>query len=193
MCYRTNNKNDNSKLHELKIQNVITTADLQQPIDITKFNEFPWGRYDIENNYNGRVAYIKHCKMQGRVTIFQSGKMISTGAKSINQAYEQLTDSMNLLYKNKFIEIVCLTSRVRNIVATLNIGKEINLNGLARNLSKSIYEPEQFPGLIFRMLNSCTFLIFSSGKMVITGTKSEEELNTCVRNIFQIIKEFTYN
>ena len=63
MSSKTNNKNGNFKLHELKIQNVITTADLQQPIDIIKFNEFPWGRYDIENNYNGRVAYIKDVNM----------------------------------------------------------------------------------------------------------------------------------
>ena len=87
MSSKTNNKNGNSKLYELKIQNIITTADLKQPIDITKFNEFHWGRMLVlENNYNGRVAYIKDSKMQGRVTIFQSGKMISTGAKSINQA-----------------------------------------------------------------------------------------------------------
>ena len=63
MCYKTNNKNGNFKLHELKIQNVITTGDLKQPIDITRFNEFYWERYDIEANYNGRVAYIKDSKM----------------------------------------------------------------------------------------------------------------------------------
>ena len=100
---------------------------------------------------------------------------------------------MNLMYKNKFIEIVSLTPIVRNIVATLNIGKKLNLNSLVQNLSKSIYEPDQFPGLIFRTPDSGTFLIFSSGKIVITGVKSEEELNICVRNIFQIIKEFTYD
>jgi transcription initiation factor TFIID TATA-box-binding protein len=194
MSSKTNNKNGNSKLHEVKIQNVISTAGLKQPIDITKFNEFPWGRYDIEDNYNGRVAYIKDSKMQGRVTIFQSGKMISTGAKSINQAGEQLTDSMNLMYKNNIIEeIVYLIPLIRNIVATLNIGKKLNLNSLVQNLSKSIYEPDQFPALIFRIPNSATFLIFSSGKIVITGAKSEDELTNSARNIFQMVKEFTYD
>ena len=84
--------------------------------------------------------------------------MISTGAKSINQAYEQLISSMNLMHKNNFIEqIVYLIPRVRNIVATLNIGKKLNLTSLSQNLSKSIYEPEQFPGLIFRIPNLGTF------------------------------------
>ena len=41
---------------------LLHTADLKQSIDITKFNEFHWGRYDIEDNYNGRVAYIKDSK-----------------------------------------------------------------------------------------------------------------------------------
>ena len=65
--------------------------------------------------------------------------MISTGAKSINQAYDQLTDSMNLMYKNNIIEeIVYLIPLIRNIVATLNIGKKFNLTSLSQNLSKSI-------------------------------------------------------
>ena len=64
---------------------------------------------------------------------------------------------MNLMHKNNFIEIVYLIPRVRNIVATLNIGKKLNLTSLSQNLSKSIYEPEQFPGLIFRIPNLGTF------------------------------------
>jgi transcription initiation factor TFIID TATA-box-binding protein len=115
--------------------------------------------------------------------------MISTGARSVKQSIEQLEVSMNLLDRNNLVESISLNPIVRNVVATLNIGKKLNLNSLAQNLSKSKYEPDQFPGLIFRLQNLGTFLIFSNGKMVITGAKSEEELNTCVRNIFQLIKE----
>ena len=45
---------------ELKIQNVITTSDLKQRIPIVRFNEFEWGRYDVEGNYNGTVAYVEN-------------------------------------------------------------------------------------------------------------------------------------
>ena len=130
--------------------------------------------------------------MQGRVTIFQSGKMISTGAKGTNQAIQQLNDSMNFMQKNNFIETVHLSPIVRNIVATMNLGKKLNIVSLAQNLSKSIYEPDQFPGLIFKIPDSCTFLIFASGKIVISGAKSEEQLSACAKNIFKLVREFLY-
>jgi hypothetical protein len=58
----------------LKIQNVITTANLDQLIEITRFNDYKWGRYDLEDNYNGKVGYVKDNKMQGRVTVLCPGK-----------------------------------------------------------------------------------------------------------------------
>ena len=130
---------------ELKICNVITTADLKQLVDITRFNKFQWGLYDLEY-YGGRVGYIKDVTMKGRVTIFQSGKMISTGANSIKQSIEQLKDSMTLMNRNELIESISLNPIVRNVVATLNIGKKLNLEVLDGNLSRSRYVPTQFPG-----------------------------------------------
>ena len=75
--------------YEIKIQNVITTADLKQKVDATKFKNYPWGTYDIEY-YGGRCGYVKDYSMSGRVTVFLSGKMISTGAKSTVKSIEQL-------------------------------------------------------------------------------------------------------
>ena len=64
----------------MKIRNVVTTADLVQDVDITKFVEFPWGIYDL-TYYGGRCGYIKDKLIQGRVTVFKSGKIISVGAR----------------------------------------------------------------------------------------------------------------
>ena len=61
---------------------MVTTADLRQHVDATKFIQYPWGSYDLER-YGGRCGYVKDDEIQGRVTVFLSGKMISTGAKSI--------------------------------------------------------------------------------------------------------------
>ena len=80
----------------IQIHNIISTADVKQAVDIVKFNDYSWGRYDIENNYNGRASYIKDTKMQGRVTIFTTGKMISTGARNIPQSIHQLDRALNL-------------------------------------------------------------------------------------------------
>ncbi|HEU5172608.1 MAG TPA: hypothetical protein VFT83_03685 [Nitrososphaeraceae archaeon] len=72
---------------------------------------------------------------------------------------------------------------VRNIVATWNIGKKIDLNSVAGVLTKCVYEPEQFPDLIINISQSCTFLIFSSGKIVIAGAKSEEEKVSSIKKL----------
>jgi transcription initiation factor TFIID TATA-box-binding protein len=100
---------------------------------------------------------------------------------------------MILKHKNNLIEITRLEPVVRNIVATWNIGKKIDLNSLAGVLTKCVYEPEQFPGLIINVFQSCTFLIFSSGKIVITGAKSEEEIESSIKKIRIMIKNFLYN
>jgi len=68
-----------------KIVNVVTTADLKQKVDIKKFPEFAWGIYD-KHTYGGRCGYVRANKMQGKVTMFPSGKMISLGAKSTKQS-----------------------------------------------------------------------------------------------------------
>ena len=65
-------------------------------------NQFSWGRYDLEGNYNGKVDYIRD-DVQGRVTIFLSGKMISSGAKSVLQPVQQLEHKMGLLINGSFI------------------------------------------------------------------------------------------
>ncbi|MGB7956858.1 MAG: hypothetical protein WCF23_23030 [Candidatus Nitrosopolaris sp.] len=90
-------------ISENKIQNVITTANLYQYVDITKFIEYSWGEYDLER-YGGRCGYVKDAKIQGRVTVFLSGKMISTEGKSIHKSIQQLEHTMNILVKDKFID-----------------------------------------------------------------------------------------
>jgi transcription initiation factor TFIID TATA-box-binding protein len=123
----------------------------------------------------GRCGYVKDHMIRGRVSVFKSGKMISTGAKSISESIEQIKHTMEILAKEKFIEKVKLESKVQNIVATSNIGK-IDLNSVVSTLTKIIFEPEQFPGAIYRIPNGPTCLIFASGKIVIAGAKSKKQV-----------------
>jgi TATA-box binding protein (TBP) (component of TFIID and TFIIIB) len=95
----------------LKIQNVVSTADLRQHIDARKFNQYQWGRYDIEL-YGGRCGYIKDEGMQGRVSVFLSGKMISTGAKEVSFSILQLHHALELLVSNKLAKMVELECKV---------------------------------------------------------------------------------
>jgi len=67
--------------------------------------------------------------------------------------------------------------RIENIVASVDLGGIISLEDVAARLTKTMYEPEQFPGLVYRMGEpNVVILIFASGKLVIAGAKREAEL-----------------
>ena len=172
-----------------RITNVISTANLQQPVDAQIFNQYSWGRYDTEI-YRGRCGYIKDVEMRGRVTIFLSGKMISTGADGVSQSLEQLNQAKALLLEARLIQDVTLYPIVQNIVATLDLGSELDFTTILQSISNYIYEPETFPGIIYRTANGPTALIFSSGKLVIAGSKSERQLQDTSKDLMMKIINF---
>lgn len=160
---------------EIKTQNIVCTADLKQEIKITSFNRYKYLSSNIELY---RCGYIKDNTMGGRVTVFRTGKLISVGTKSPNQAKKELKKACKILQKHKLARPVKITPQIRNIVSRFDLKKTLPIETLARTLPKCIYEPEQFPGLIYRIQESCVALIFASGKGVIVGTKSIKETNS---------------
>lgn len=179
--YSIKKRNDNQRY---RIANVISTADLKQKVDIYSFNSYNWGRFDHENNYNGRVGYVKDFNMDGRVTVFLSGKLISTGAKSVISSIKQLEQTRDILYLYKLIKKTHIESSVRNIVATYKIKENFSFDRFIR-MASVIYEPEQFPGAIYKTKHSTTVLVFSSGSLVIVGAKVEQQLNDSIEEILK--------
>ena len=160
---------------EIKIQNTVSTADLKQEINLTDFNKYEHLSANLELY---RCGYVKDNTMTGRVTVFRTGKLISVGTKSPEQAKKELKKACKLLQKYKLAKPVRITSQTRNIVSRFDLKKKLPIEKLARTLPKSMYEPEQFPGLIYRIQDSCVALLFASGKGVIAGAKSIEETNS---------------
>jgi transcription initiation factor TFIID TATA-box-binding protein len=79
---------------------------------------------------------------------------------------------------------------IQNMVASANLGGRVHLEEAARQLTTSMYEPEQFPGLIHRMADPKTvILLFSSGKLVCTGAKNEAEVYRAVNNLHVMLEE----
>lgn len=144
-------------------------------MDATRFVNYSWGRYDLKY-YKGRCGYIKDEKIKGRVTVFLSGKMISTGARSIQESIHQLERAMELMVMNNFVRSISLSPAVQNIVATVSLLSRIDLKAVATCVSKVTYEPDQFPGAILRTKEGPVCLLFASGKIVIVGSSSEEQL-----------------
>ena len=90
----------------------------------------------------------------------------------------------------KFIKPIKLVPLIQNIVATIDVENQIDLKNLSSILPRIIYEPDQFPGAIFRTSQGPVCLIFSTGKVVIAGSKSEEEMLECANNTADMLKEF---
>ena len=169
---------------KMRVVNVVATADLLQPVDLKLFNANRWGIYDLDIYPAG---YVRDGLIQGRVVVFHSGKMISAGASSIRSAFGNLTHAKRLLTDAGIAGDVKLSPRVRNIVASLDIGHTLDLARVVRSSPDVIYEPEQFPGAMLKTKGeSISFLVFSSGKVVIAGAKTMAELKSAAKRIEEL-------
>ena len=172
---------------EIEIVNVVATADLEQQVDLKKISQHP-NIFHSPNKYGGRVAYLKTPFMKGKVSIFFSGKLISVGTKSPEQAQQDLESTVSILVSEGSIKPKNIAVELRNIVAVQNIGTTVDLEEMAL-IVNGIYEPEQFPGLILRQdKGKVTYLVFNSGKIVIAGSKSLTELDKAALKIQEIIE-----
>jgi len=167
-----------------QIINLVATGDLKQQINLNDISTLKHTIYNQEI-YGGRVAYLKTPEMNGKVTIFPSGKLISIGTKSPEQAQQDLQYTVDYLVKNKLITFTHIKSKIRNIVAMITIKMKLSLEEIA-DIHNVIYEPEQFSGAILkRTETNATYLIFQSGKIIIAGTRSIDELKKAVQFIIK--------
>ena len=122
--------------------------------------------------------------------IFSSGKIVSTGARSMAKVKESIKAIIKNLAKIKIKITTFPKVNVQNMVASGSIGIDLNLNSLAMELENTEYEPEQFPGLVYKLPGTrATFLLFSNGKIVCTGTRSEAKLNEAVDKLIIVLKK----
>src|SRR3989344_7835810 len=164
---------------EIKIQNIVISSDLEHDIPLIKLAEtLPNTEYNPEQ-FPGLVMRIKEPKTSA--LIFSSGKIVCTGAKSMGKVKESIKKIIQNIEKIRVKITVDPKIQVQNMVASGHIGMDLNLNSLALSLENTEYEPEQFPGLVYKLAGTrATFLLFSNGKIVCTGTKSEKKLHEAV-------------
>jgi transcription initiation factor TFIID TATA-box-binding protein len=164
---------------KVKIENVVASATLNQKIDLKAVvKSYPGVEYRPEQ-FPGLVFRLKRPKTA--TLIFNSGKMVCTGAKSEKEARGAVMKVIRELKKSGIVIISKPELKIQNIVASANLGGMIDLEKSAFTLGKTMYEPEQFPGLIFRMDEpKVVILLFASGKLVCTGAKKEEDVYKAV-------------
>lgn len=173
---------------ENQIVNVVATASVGQELDFYELRECSEIFHDSDV-YRGQVAYFKETKMEGKVSLFQSGKMISVGTKSEYHAFKELEMAKNFLIKKGFIKPVELQPKIQNLVVVAVFRMSLALEKFSES-SKAIYEPEQFPGAILRVEKpfKASILIFASGKVVIAGLKSSVQIEPTIQYLKTLIE-----
>jgi len=167
-----------------KIVNLVATISIHQNLSLQEIANIPYVIHDIEI-YGGRAAYYKSPNMYGTVAIFSTGKIISMGTKSQFQAKSDLGLTLNILRKSGLIENFKIIMKINNIVALVDFKKKIDLGKLAKKLNIP-YITDRFNRINYKIYKpNATFLIFESGKIIITGIKNTNNLETALK----IIKE----
>jgi transcription initiation factor TFIID TATA-box-binding protein len=171
----------------INIQNVVASATLNQRIDLNAIvKSYPNVEYRPEQ-FPGLVFRLK--KPKTATLIFNSGKMVCTGAKSEKLARRAVMTVVKELKKGGIIIISKPELKIQNIVSSVSLGGRIELEE-ASTLGKTMYEPEQFPGLIYRMDEpKVVILIFASGNLVCTGAKREQDVYDAVHKLHAKLEE----
>ncbi|XP_048865032.1 TATA-box-binding protein [Brienomyrus brachyistius] len=172
-----------------QLQNIVSTVNLGCKLDL---KTIALRARNAEYNPKRFAAVIMRIR-EPRTTalIFSSGKMVCTGAKSEEQSrlaarkYARVVQKLG--FPAKFLDF-----KIQNMVGSCDVKFPIRLEGLVLTHQQfSSYEPELFPGLIYRMIKPrIVLLIFVSGKVVLTGAKVRAEIYEAFENIYPILKGF---
>lgn len=168
-------KNTSKKDTKLTVQNIVATTALEEDVSLTKLARTQPNTEYNPDTFPGLVLRIKEPK--SAVLVFSSGNLVCTGTKSVSQVKDVVQQVIKQLKKIGVNVKIQPKIKVQNIVASGALDLDLNLNTLALELENTEYEPEQFPGLVYKLKEpTATFLLFSNGKLVCTGTKSKAQL-----------------
>ncbi|EDV37054.1 uncharacterized protein Dana_GF11627 [Drosophila ananassae] len=172
-----------------QLQNIVSTVNLCCKLDLKKI---ALHARNAEYNPKRFAAVIMRIR-EPRTTalIFSSGKMVCTGAKSEDDSRLAARKYARIIQKLGF-PAKFLDFKIQNMVGSCDVKFPIRLEGLVlTHCNFSSYEPELFPGLIYRMVRPrIVLLIFVSGKVVLTGAKVRQEIYDAFDKIFPILKKF---
>ncbi len=172
----------------IEIQNVVASTGIRHELDLETLTEnIPSADFDPDN-FPGLVYRTQEPK--AAALIFRSGKIVCTGASSVDDVHEAIDTVFRVLRALGIPFDDSPEITVQNIVSSADLGESLNLNALAIGLGLEDveYEPEQFPGLVYRMDEpEIVVLVFGSGKIVITGGKKTSDACLAVENIIEDI------
>ncbi len=175
---------------DIKVENVVANARIADNLDLQYIESKLEDAVFTKKKFPGLVYRTREPK--SAFLIFRSGKVVCTGSKTA-EGVRAVMDKLSSDLRSIGIEVVEHPEfRVQNIVASANIGKELNLGAIVVGLGLEgmEYEPEVFPGLVYRIDEpKSAILIFSSGRLVITGGKTVKDCEKSVGVLLDRLKE----
>ncbi len=168
-----------------RIENIVVTLDLGVNLDLEYLaGSLPGADYNA-NRFPGLVLRLGNPRTV--FLLFRTGKVVHTGSRSMGQVRAGAEALISMLRGRGVRVPVVPTPRVENIVASCDLHVMVNVEKAALLLDNTFYEPEVFPGLIYRDFG-VTFLIFYSGRVIVTGAKSEGEVSEAVGRLFELLR-----
>lgn len=175
------------KSTKLRVQNIVATTSLNVKVPLTKLARSQSNTEYNPETFPGLVLRIK--KPKSAVLVFSSGNLVCTGTKNRRQVRKVIDSVIKQLKKIDVNVKEKPRIKVQNIVASGTINMRINLNLIALELENVEYEPEQFPGLVYKLTEpTATFLLFTNGKLVCTGTKNRKQLKESMKQLQKNVK-----
>jgi transcription initiation factor TFIID TATA-box-binding protein len=172
---------------KFEIHNMVITVQFSDRIDLDKLaSKLPDGAEYFPDNFPGVVYRMK--KPRASFLIFSTGKATCTGTASEKDAKEAIEKMLKLL-KDMGIDVKIPKIVIQNIVASTKLDTTLDIDKMAFELENSEYEPETFPGLVYKTKSSVTFLIFSTGKIVCVGARSAKDIKEAFDHLVKKLRE----
>jgi transcription initiation factor TFIID TATA-box-binding protein len=158
----------------VEVQNIVSSVDLGIDLDLVELESLLDNAEYNPDSFPALIVKLKEPKVS--FLVFRNGKLNCTGAKSVEMARNGVDELVKNL-KKVGVEVPGKPQVVvTNVVATVDLGVTLNLDEIALNVENIEYEPEQFPGLVYRTYGSnISVLIFGTGKLVIAGMRHESD------------------
>ncbi len=173
---------------KVHIENIVSSITLGIDIDLDKLARSVSG---IENpeRFPGLIFRVDDPKLA--MLIFRTGKIICSGARSQDDIAAAVKRLIAKLREGGITVTKKPVVQIQNIVASSSLDLKVNLDVLATECFDTEYEPEQFPGLVFRLDHPKTvMLIFRSGKIIITGAKTEQDVKRAAARTKDVVQEY---
>jgi len=178
---------------EIIVQNMVATTKIGEEFDLAKIAEIL-----VESDYDrqrfpGLIFHIDDPKTA--VLLFRTGKVTCTGAKKEEMIHKSVGTVVEMISNAGFEVEKDFVITVQNIVATTDMKSNFNLTNLAMslNLENVEYEPEVFPGLVYRNpVPKAVMLVFGTGKIVCTGAKTLEDVEAAVRCLKEELDRYNF-